>query len=376
MVDRFAALGSVFGFSVALGVATVTVPLLALAAGYDAATVGFLAATSAASQLGTRFALPWLLGRFPDRTLLVLACVVMSTAFVLLILSTSLAVFAAAQLLQGAARTVFWTSSQTHAVRGEGSAVRGLVDLNVLGNAGTLVGPALGGSLAAIALPAALGAAAVGAALAAVLALLVRRLPPYDRRQSAGSARLLRREGVDVACWASVVGGTWWSMMGSYVPVLLVGAGFGSIAIGWLITASEGAGALALLALRRLAEARIGAVVRGGALIAMSALVALALVPAGPVGYAVLLLIGGAANGSVTTLAPAMASLVAGPQEQGDALALAGTFRAGALLTAPAAVGALLAIVPLATAITVVVAGVTAPGVLLGGAALSRRARR
>lgn len=376
MVDRFASLGAAFGFSVALGVATVTIPLLALAAGYDAATVGFLAATSAASQLGTRFALPWLLGRFPDRTLLVVACIVMSTAFVLLILSTSLAVFATAQLLQGAARAVFWTGSQTHAVRGEGSAVRGLVDLNVLGNAGTLVGPALGGSLAALALPAALGAAAIGAALAAVLALLVRRLPPYDRRRSAGSVRLLRREGVDVACWASVVGGTWWSMMGSYVPVLLVGAGFGSIAIGWLITASEGAGALGLLALRRLPEARIGAVVQGGALIALSSLVALALVPTGPVGYAVLLLVGGAANGSVTTLAPAMASLVAGQHEQGDALALAGTFRAGALLTAPATVGALLAIAPLGTAITLVAAGVTAPGILLGGAALSRRARR
>ena len=376
MIDRLAALGAAFGFSVALGVATLTIPLLALAAGYDAATVGFLAATSAASQLGTRLALPWLLGRFPDRTLLVVACLVMSTAFVLLILSTSLVVFAAAQLLQGAARAVFWTASQTHAVRGDRSAVRGLVDLNVLGNAGTLVGPALGGSLAAIALPAALGAAATGAALAAVLALLVRRLPPYDRRRSAGSLRLLRREGVDVACWASVVGGTWWSMMGSYVPVLLVGAGFGSIAIGWLITASEGAGALGLLVLRRLPEARIRAVVGGGALIALAALVALALVPAGAVGYAALLLVGGAASGSVTTLAPAMASLVAGKHEQGDALALAGTFRAGALLTAPAAVGALLAIVPLATAITVVAAAVTAPGLLLGGAALSRRARR
>ena len=203
----------------ALGVATVAIPLLALGAGYDAATVGFLAATSAASQLGTRFALPWLLGRFPDRSLIVVASLVMCAAFVLLLLSTALVVFAAAQLLQGAARAVFWTSSQTHAIRGEGPAVRGLVDLNVLGNSGTLVGPALGGSLAAIGLPVALGAAAGAAALAAVLALLLRRLPPYDRRRSAGSTRLLRREGVDVACWASVVGGAWWSMMGSFVPV-------------------------------------------------------------------------------------------------------------------------------------------------------------
>jgi MFS transporter len=376
MVDRVAALAAAFGFSVALGVATVAIPLLALGAGYDAATVGFLAATSAASQLATRFALPWLLGRVPDRTLILVASLVMSAAFVLLTLSTALAVFAVAQLFQGAARAVFWTGSQTHAIRGEGPAVRGLVDLNVMGNSGTLVGPALGGSLAAIGLPVALGAAAAAAALAAVLALLLRRLPPYDRRRSAGSTGLLRRQGVDIACWASVVGGTWWSMMGSFVPVVLVGAGFGSVAIGWLITASEGAGAVALLALRRLPEARIGTVVKAGALLAMSALVAIALVPAGPVAYAGLLLVGGASNGAVTTLAPAMASVVAGPHEQGDALALAGTFRAGALLTAPATVGALLAVLPLATAITVVAAGVTAPGLLLGVAEVSRRARR
>ena len=376
MIDRVAALGAVFGFSVALGVATVAIPLLALAAGYDAATVGFLAATSAASQLSTRFALPWLLGRFPDRRLILLACMVMVAAFGLLILSTTLAVFAVAQLLQGAARAVFWTSSQTHAVRGDGPAVRGLVDLNVFGNAGTLVGPALGGSLAAAGLPVALAAAAIGATLAAVMALFMRRLPPYDRRQSAGSLLLLRRDGVDVACWGSVVGGTWWSMLGSYVPVVLIGAGLGSIAIGWLITASEGAGALALLALRRLPERRIGVVVRGGAFIAMAALVAIALVPAGPIAYALLLLVGGASNGAVTTLAPAMATLVAGRHEQGDVLALAGTFRAGALLGAPATVGALLAIAPLAAAITVVAVAVAAPGIALAGAAVIRRAQR
>ena len=376
MIDRVAALGAAFGFSVSLGVATVAIPLLALAAGYEPAVVGFLVAMSAASQLATRFSLPWLLGRFPDRTLIFVACLLMVTAFGLLIVSTAIVVFGIAQLFQGVARAVFWTSSQTHAIRGSGPAVRGLVDLNVCGNAGTLVGPALGGSLAAIGLPVALGAAACGATLAAVLALLLRRLPPYDRRRAAGTTRLIRRDGVNVACWASVVGGTWWSMMGSYVPVVLVGAGFGSVAIGWLVTASEGAGAVALLALRRLPEARIRPVVRTGALIALGALVAIALVPAGPVAYAVLMIVGGASNGTVTTLAPAMASLVAGPQEQGDALALTGTFRAGALLTAPAVVAALLAVLPLAMAMTVVASGVAVPGLVFAGTSLSRRARR
>jgi predicted MFS family arabinose efflux permease len=376
MIDRVAALGAVFGFSLSLGVATVAIPLLALGAGYAPAVVGFLVATSAASQLTTRFSLPWLLGRFPDRTLIIVSCVIMVLAFGLLILSTALIVFAAAQLLQGVARAIFWTSSQTHAIRGEGPALRGLVDLNVCGNAGTLVGPALGGSLAAIGLPVALTAAMVGATVAAVLALLLRRLPPYDRRRSAGTTRLIRRAGVDVACWASVAGGTWWSMMGSFVPVILVGAGFGSVTIGWLITASEGAGAVALLALRRLPEARVERVVKVAALLALTALVTIALVPAGPIVYAILLLVGGASSGTVTTLGPALASLAAGPHEQGDALALSGTFRAGALLAAPATVGAMLAIVPLAAAMTLVAAGVAVPGLVLAGAAVNRRARR
>ena len=69
----------------------------------------------------------------------------------------------------------------------------------------------------------------------------MRRLPTYDRQGSPGATRLLRRDGVDVACWASVVGGGWWAMLGSYIPVILVGASVGSQGIGWLITLSEGA---------------------------------------------------------------------------------------------------------------------------------------
>jgi hypothetical protein len=61
-----------------------------------------------------------------------------------------------------------------------------------------------------------------------------------------------------------------------------------------------------------------------------------------------------------------MASLVAGPQEQGDAMALSGTFRAAALLAAPAAAGALLSAVPIPGAVTIVAAALGLPGFLLG----------
>ena len=69
-VDRVASLGAVTAYAVAIGVATVMIPLVALDAGYDAPAVGFLVATAAAFQFGMRLALPILLGRFPDRALI------------------------------------------------------------------------------------------------------------------------------------------------------------------------------------------------------------------------------------------------------------------------------------------------------------------
>lgn len=102
--DRALALGVAFGFSLALGIATVTIPLVALGAGYDPAAVGFLVATSSASQLATRLTLPQLLGRFPDRVLIGFAAALMAAAFLVLLASTVLPAFVAAQLSMGAAR--------------------------------------------------------------------------------------------------------------------------------------------------------------------------------------------------------------------------------------------------------------------------------
>lgn len=92
------------------------------------------------------------------------------------------------------------------------------------------------------------------------------------------------------------------------------------------------------------------------------ALAGIAIAPPLLAAYALLLLTGGAASGTVTTLAPAMASLVAGAEEQGDALALSGTFRVGALFGAPAGVGALSSAIPLAPALAILAAVTLAPG--------------
>lgn len=364
--DRIATLVAVFGFSLGLGMATIAVPLLALSSGYDAAAIGLLTATSAISQLTTRLALPWLLGRFSDRTLIGAGAALMASAFGLLLMSTAAPVFVGAQLMQGTARGVFWTTSQTHAIRAGGPPIKRLVDMNLAGNAGTLTGPALAGVLAAAAMPLAIGAAGIAAALGLAGSVFLRRLPPFDRRQSAGTWRLLRREGVDVASWASAMSGGWWAMLGSFIPVLFVAAGLGPSDIGWLVTASEAAGAVALLALRGVAAERIPPAVRVSGAVVGIALAGIAVAPPGLVVYGVLLLVGGAASGALVTLAPAMASLAAGPEEQGDALALSGTFRAAALLGAPAAASGLLALTSVSGAVVIVAAALGLPGALLG----------
>jgi hypothetical protein len=369
--DRRATLAAVFGFSLGLGIGTVAIPLVALAAGYDPPAVGFLAAVAAATQLGTRLLLPWALGRWRDRSLMIAGCLALAGMFGLLLTSTALPVFVAAQVLQGTARSLFWTSSQTHAVRGPGSSVRRLVDLNVAGNLGTLSGPAIAGTLALVGLPLALGAAVVAALIGALCSLRLHPLDAFDRSRSAGTIALIGRPGVDVACWAGIIGGAWWAMLGSFVPVLLVGAGFGPAGVGWLITASEGAGMVALVLQRHVGgRARIRRRVIGAGLVVAAALAALALgsIALGPASIALsltVLVIGGAASGTVTTLGPALASLAAGPHEQGDALALQGTFRASALLAAPAAVGVLVTTIALGPALVVLAGGMLIPGVVI-----------
>jgi hypothetical protein len=372
--DRAVALGVAFAFALSLGIGIVTIPLLALDADYDAAAIGFLVAAAAASQLATRLALPWLLGRFADRSLIAAAAGLMVAAFGILLVSTALPAFLLAQVAQGASRAIFWTSSQTHAIRGGGPPVKRLVDLNLAGNAGTLIGPALGGFLATIGLPLALAGAAIAVGVAAIGAPWMARFPPYDRRGSAGALGLLRRDGVDVACWANFVAGTWWSMIGSYIPVVLVGAGLGPAIIGWLVTLSEGAGAATLLVLRRTATSRIRAIVRAGAFAEMAVLAGIALAPPILAGYAVLLIIGGTAAGAVTSLAPALVTMVSGDQEHGDALALSGTFRSVALLGVPASVGGLLSITVLPVAMVGVAIAAAVPGLVLGRRRVGRLA--
>lgn len=57
--------------------------------------------------------------------------------------SAAVVPFLACELFQGAARGCFWTGSQTHVVRGNGSSVGRLAVVNLVASIGQLIGPAL-----------------------------------------------------------------------------------------------------------------------------------------------------------------------------------------------------------------------------------------
>ena len=365
MSERALTLVGVWAFSLALGIALVTVPLLALDVGYDPAAVGGLVAVSALFQFGTRLALPALLGRFADRSLIVISGGLFALACLVLIGATTLPVFVIAQALIGTSRALFWTSSQTHAVRTGDRPVQRLVDLNIVGNAGTLMGPVIGGVLATIDFRLAFFAAVASAALSGLVALGLQRFPPYDRRRSEGSLRLLRRPGVDHGAWSSFIGGGWWALLGSLVPVLLVGAGLRPAGVGLVTTLAEGAGMVALLLIRARRPRRILGIVRTGNWVVLAAIVGLAVAPSEPLVLSLLLMVGGAGGGAITTLGPALADQAAAADEQGDVLAMTGTFRAGALLAVPATAAVLLSVVAIPVALVALAIGMAVPTAII-----------
>lgn len=363
-----------FTFGTALTIGAVALPLVALAAGYDAAAVGLLTAASAVTQLATRLVLPELLRRFGDRSLILIGFVLLALSYIGLLLSTEAPVFVVVQGLHGTARGLFWTGSQTHAVRGTGGTVRRLAQMQLMGNIGTLVGPALAGALAAIELSFALVAGAVVSGAGALVATQLRWLPPFQRRPAATRGDTLRQPGVLTGSLANFTAGGWRSLLSSYIPVVLATSGYGPAVIGLLLAVTDAAAvaAAALLVPRRTGHPAMP--LRAAVVMMGSSLVALPFLTHDPIVAAAALVVGGAGSGLVLVLAPALVSDSVEPEARGEALAVSGTFRAVALMVTPAAVALSLGFMPLGAAMAG--AGLLIGAPPLGLAFFTRVARR
>jgi hypothetical protein len=351
--DTLATTVSTVAFSIALSLSAVTLPLLALSVGYSFVAIGVLTATSAVAQLGMRLVVARLMRRYSDWVLVVLAALLMAGSTAIVAVSTAVVPFVVCQLAQGAARGAYWTGSQTHAVRGPGTASSALARNNVASGWGQLVGPIGAGLLVEWTVTAALLVSTALAVAAALFGLVLDRYPPFAPVVDRAPGRLWRRPGVDTGCWSGVTTGAWRGLLGSYVPVVLAGAN-SPFVVGVLISVANlaglaGAGWVTCLGGSAMRRMYVPATVLCGATTALIAVAADNVVLAGA-----LLAVSGAAVGLLQVVGPAIAVEAVGPQERGDVIAATGTFRAIALLGTPAIIAGLLGVVALAPAMAAI----------------------
>jgi len=301
--------------------------------------------------------------RWPDWTLIAGAGLVLAVSSGIVALSAALVPFLLAQLLQGVSRACFWTGSQTHVVRGSGRAAGALATMNFVAGIGLLAGPVVAGILSEFTPALALAVAAGIALLGMAPTFLLDRLPPFAPPADRPPGRIWRRPGVDIGCWAGMTAGGWRGLLSSYVPVALDAARQSASTIGALVALANGASLVGAALAARVPPRWSARTVLGG-IVVTGVATALTAALAWNAGLsAVVLLLSGIAAGAIQVLGQATAAESVHPEERGDAIAVTGTFRAAALFAAPLAVAGLVAVVPLAPAVALVGAVMTAPAI-------------
>jgi MFS family permease len=365
--DLAAAAAGGFVFSVALGLASVVLPLLALRSGYSGVEVGLLTALSAVTQMASRMVLGPVMRVFPDWTLIFGACVSLAVSCAIVAISAAVIPFVLAQALQGVSRACFWTGSQTHVVRGDGPSVGALASVNFVSGIGLLLGPVLGGLMGEYSLRLALAVGAVAAVLGVVPASFLDRLPAFRPPANRPPGMIWRRAGVSSGCWAGMTAGAWRGLLGSYVPVVLSTARLSSSTIGALVAVANLASLVGSAMVGRLRDAAMPNAFVGGTLAAGLATAAVAVTADRVWLVAVTLALSGLGAGALQTIGPAIASDAVHPEERGEAIAAAGAFRAAALLLGPLGVAGLLGVLPIAGAMGVAGVLMLLPAGTVGG---------
>lgn len=350
-------------FSAALGSLGVAIPLVALAAGYSVSQVGLLVALSAVSQLISRSFIGAMMRKLPDKFFVISAALLLMVSCGLIAISTITSAFVVAQLLQGVARAFFYTGAQTHAVRVSPSAVHGLTIINFTAGIGAFAGPVLAGLLAEHSVQLALTVGSAIGGLALILATLMVRLPPFG---VAGKqpVQIWRRPSARTACWAGAASGIWRGLLDSYVPVMLALAMQSTSTIGLLISIANAA---ALMGSGLAGWARRAGIRRSlmiGILTAGLGSAAFGPLAGVTVAAGCLLVISGFGAGLLQTLGPATAADGVHSDEQGDAIATVGLFRASALFLAPLSVAGIVLVAPMGIAFLITAALGTLPALV------------
>ncbi|WP_238011377.1 MFS transporter [Dactylosporangium sp. AC04546] len=368
--DRLGSGVAAFLISVSLRMAGVALPLLMVDAGQRVTTVGLLVGAAGVAQLSVRPFMAALLRRWPDRRLIGLSAILLTGSIAIVLISPTFVLLLVSQLAQGAARALFWTASQTHAVRRAERAAGGMAWVNTWSAIGQLIGPALCGAALLVSTEVALVGASVVAAAALVPTMLLEHLEPFPQRdRAAGGQRVVwLRPSVFAGCWSSATAGVVEAVSGSYLALLLVSAGNSPALAGLLISAGNIGGLAGTAVVGRIPDRWTRALLRAATVVVAAGL-ALTALGAAVVPLAVAgLIASGAGAGVLRTLGPAVASDAVPADERGDAITATGSFRAVSLFAAPFAIGALLTAVALPAAM-VGVAVVLGLGALPGGGA-------
>lgn len=359
--DKIAVTGGAAVYALSLGLATLALPLLAISVGYSGAEIGVFTAVSAAAQMATRLVLGPVMRFVPDWALIASSGLLLAGSNALLAVSAAVVPFVVAELVQGVARACFWTGSQTHVVRGPGSAVGALATVNLASSIGLLAGPALAGVLVERSPQLALSVGAGIALATCVPALFLDRLPPFSPPSERPPGRMWRRPGVDAGCWAGVTAGAWRGLLSSYIPVALSAAQQSSSMIGALVSVANAASLAGAGIVGRIRQEWIAWSYGIGVLGTGLATGAVGLLASTPWAAAVVLAVSGLGAGALQTVGPAIASDAVHPEERGEAIAVSGTFRAAALFLSPLGVAGLVTVVPLAVAVAAAGALITLP---------------
>jgi hypothetical protein len=151
--------------------------------------------------------------------------------------------------------------------------------------------------------------------------------------------------GIDVACWSGFAAGGWRALMGSYVPVVLTTVGLAPGIVGVLLSVAELASTVTLAAFVRFPPRWTRITLDVSIVVAALSLAALPVAGDDVAVAGLLLILSGAGSGPMTTLGAAVARQLAHPDDEGEAIALVGTFRAVALLLTPAGVAGTIGLV-------------------------------
>ncbi|TAN20179.1 MAG: MFS transporter, partial [Actinomycetota bacterium] len=270
-----------------------------------------------------------------DKLLVACACIGMAVSGFLVAWSAFVVVFVISELIQGLARGVFWTAASTHVVRQDGPSVGRMAAVNFLSSAGLLIGPLLAGYIARYSLSTAFYIAGFIAVLASIPAMTLIKEPPFSKEGPKLGRDIWKQREVRLGSWAGLTAGSWRGILNSYIPVVLKSVGESYFLVGVMVAIANsasvaGSGIMGFLNRRSpvkvFAFGVIGAAA-GTALVGFTARSVIITV--------FLLAIGGIGAGLLQTLGPVLAANGVSSQRKPDAIAIAGSFRAGALLIAP-----------------------------------------